>query len=129
LVVSAYEIQMISPELAPEAIGAIRSAAERVVREVVSQLVVPPTMKVGSLVELSPPVTLLLRVSATAALVVLGGHHFNLIDRLLTGPVAAAVARQARCPVVVVPGGRTTTGVDNRPVVVPSMARRRPPRP
>ena len=118
LVVSAYEIQMINPELPPEATVAVRSAAERVVGEVVCQLIVPPTMKVDTLIEMSSPVTLLLRVSATAALLVLGAHHFNLIDRLLTGPVASAVAAQASCPVVVVPGGRTATGVDIRPVVV-----------
>jgi nucleotide-binding universal stress UspA family protein len=118
LVVSACEIQMLSPELGPEAIAAVRSAAEWAAREVESQLIVPPTMKVDTLVEMSSPVTLLLRVSATASLVVLGGHHFNLVDRLLTGPVASAVAARASCPVVVVPGGRTATGVDIRPVVV-----------
>jgi nucleotide-binding universal stress UspA family protein len=118
LVANAYELSMVSPELAPEVIGAILRAAERVVNEAESQLVVPPTMKVRTLVELASPVTMLLRLSATGALVVLGSHHFNLIDRLLSGPVASAVAAQALCPVVIVPGGKAPTRGDIRPVVV-----------
>ena len=87
-------------------------------REVVSQLIVPPTMRVDTLVELASPVTLLLRVSATATLLVLGGHHFNLVDRLLTGPVASAVAAEANCPVVIVPGAGISAGPRTRSVVV-----------
>ena len=75
-------------------------------------------MKVGTLIELASPVMMLRRVSETAALVVIGGHHFNLIDRLLTGPVASPVAAQADCPVVVVPGGWSRTAVGIRPIVV-----------
>jgi nucleotide-binding universal stress UspA family protein len=118
LVVNAYEVPMISPELAPEAIQVIRSAAERVVKEVLSQLNVPPTMHVRTLVELASPVALLLRVSATATLVVLGAHHFNLIDRLLSGSITSAVAAEADCPVVVVPGTRASTAATARSVVV-----------
>jgi nucleotide-binding universal stress UspA family protein len=118
LVVSAYEVPMVSPELTPEAIPAIQSATERGVEEAVSQLMFPPTMKVGTLVEMASPVTLLLRESATAALVVLGGHHFTLVDRLLTGSVASAVAAHAGCPVVVVPMAESSTAVTTRPVVV-----------
>ena len=118
LLVNAYTVSMTSPELPPEAVGAVRRAAERVVNEVASQLVVAPTMKVGTLVELASPVTLLLRISATAALMVLGGHHFNLVDRLLTGPVTSAVAAQADCPVVVVPGTGASTTATTRSVVV-----------
>ena len=88
------------------------------VKDAVSELVVPPTMKVATLVELGSPATLLLRVAAAASLLVLGGHHFNLLDRLLTGPVTSAVAAQAGCPVVVVPGAWSSTRVTSRSVVV-----------
>ncbi len=118
LVVNAYEVSMVSPEFAREAIGAVRNAAKRVVNDAVSQLVVPATMRVDTLVELASPVTLLLRISSNAALIVLGSHHFNLVDRLLTGPVASAVAAQADCPVVVVPGAGNSTRQPARSVVV-----------
>jgi len=118
LVVSAYEVSMVSPEFALEAVDAVRHAAERVVNDAVSQLVVPPTMRVDTLVELASPVKLLLRISRNAALIVLGGHHFNMVDRLLTGPVTSAVAAQADCPVVVVPGAGNSLRQTARSVVV-----------
>ena len=117
LVVCAYQIPS-TPGLTAESIAACRNAADHVVSDVVSQLNVPPWMKVGALVELASPVMLLGRVSETAALLVIGGHHFNLVDQLLTGPVASPVAAQADCPVVVVPGAWRWTAADVRPVVV-----------
>jgi nucleotide-binding universal stress UspA family protein len=117
LVVCAYQIPT-TPGLTAESIVASRNAADTVVSDVVSQLNVPPSMKVGALVELASPVMLLGRVSETAALLVIGGHHFNLADQLLTGPVASPVAAQADCPVVVVPGTWRWTAADMRPVVV-----------
>ena len=94
------------------------NAADKVVSDVVSQLNVPPSMKVGALVELASPVILLGRVSETAALLVIGSHHFSLVDQLLTGPVASPVAARADCPVVIVPGAWHGTAADMRPVVV-----------
>ena len=117
LVVCAYQIPT-TRGLPPESIAASRNAADQVVSDVLSQLNVPPLMKVGTLVELASPVMLLGRVSETAAVVVIGGHHFNLTDQLLTGPVASPVADHAGCPVVVVPGAWRRTAVDIRPVVV-----------
>ena len=117
LVVCAYQIPT-TRGLTAESISAARNAADQVVSDVVSQLNVPPLMKVGALVELASPVTLLGRVSETAALLVIGGHHFSLVDQLLTGPVASPVAAQADCPVVVVPGAWRWTAADLRPVVV-----------
>jgi nucleotide-binding universal stress UspA family protein len=117
LVVCAYQIPT-TAGLTAESVAAARNAADQLVSDVVSQLNVPPSMKVGALVELASPVTLLGRVSETAALLVIGSHHFSLFDQLLTGPVASPLAAQAECPVVVVPGAwRWTTG-DIRPVVV-----------
>ena len=117
LVVCAYQIST-TPGLTGESIAASRNAADQVVSRVLSELTIPPSMKVGVLVELASPVMLLRRVSKTAALLVIGGHHFNLIDQLLTGPVASPVAAQADCPVVVVPGAWRRTTTDSRPVVV-----------
>ena len=118
LLVCGYQIPMMNPELTADSLAVTQDAAERVVSEVVSQLAVPPSMKVDTLIELASPVVMLRRASETAALVVLGAHHFNTFDRLLTGPVASPVAAQSDCPVVVVPGAWSGTAVDTRPVVV-----------
>jgi nucleotide-binding universal stress UspA family protein len=117
LVVCAYQIPT-TPGLTAESLAGSRIAANNVVSDVVSQLNVPPSMKVGALVELASPGTLLGRVSKTAALLVIGSHHFSLADQLLTGPVASQVTAQADCPVVVVPGAWRWTAADMRPVVV-----------
>ena len=118
LLVCGYQIPMMNPELTADSLAVTQDAAERVVSDVVSQLAVPPSMKVDTLIELASPVVMLRRASETAALVVLGAHHFNTFDRLLTGPVASPVAAQSDCPVVVVPGAWSGTAVDTRPVVV-----------
>ncbi len=118
LVVCGYQIPMMNPELTADSIAVTRDAAERVANDVISHLDVPPSMTVETLIELASPVVMLRRVSETAALVVLGGHHFSTFDRLLVGPVTSPVAAQAHCPVVVVPGGWSRTAVGIRPVVV-----------
>jgi nucleotide-binding universal stress UspA family protein len=118
LVVCAYQMPMSTDDLTAEPIRASRIAADKVVSDVVSQLTVPTTMKVSTLVQLTSPVTLLHRVAETAALVVIGSHHFNLTDQFLTGPVASPVAAHADCPVVVVPRAWSLTPVGIRPVVV-----------
>ena len=118
LVVCGYQIPMMNPELTAESIAATQDAAERIVSDVVSHLAIPSSMKVDTLIELASPVMMLRRVAETAALVVMGGHHFNTIDRLLTGPVASPVAAEAKCPVVVVPGAWNRAEVGIRPIVV-----------
>jgi len=118
LVVCAYQMPMITDDLTSEPIAASRTAADQVVSDVVSQLTVPTTMKVSTLVQLTSPVTLLHRLAETAALVVIGSHHFDLTDQLLIGPVASAVAAHADCPVVVIPRAWSLTPVGVRPIVV-----------
>jgi nucleotide-binding universal stress UspA family protein len=100
------------PGMTADMFDATRVAAEQVVASVRAQLTLPTTMRVDSVVELAPPAALLCRVAETADVVVIGVHHFNLVDQLLTGPVASPVAAEAACPVVVVPRGwsRTLTG-------------------
>ena len=118
LLVCGYQIPMMHPELMADSIATTRTAADQILSDVRSQLTIPPAMKVATMVELASPVMLLRRVSEKAALVVIGGHHFNLIDRLLSGPVASPVAAHADCPVVVVPGAWSRTAVNIRPIVV-----------
>lgn len=55
--------------------------------------------------------------SQMSAMLVLGRHHFDLGDPLLTGRVGSAVAARATCPVVVVPVGWGRTDTARRPVV------------
>lgn len=84
-----------------------RARGHALVDEVLSHVPVAPTTVVRTLVETAPAAALLSALTDGAALVVLGQHHFDLVDGRLAGPVASAVARDARCPVVVVPGGWT----------------------
>ena len=104
LVVHAYQLPIAALEVTRDMIAATRTAAAQVATSVVSQLTLPATMRVGTLVDVSSPAALLCRVAETAAVVVIGAHHFNLADQLLTGRVTSLVAAKATCPVVIVPG-------------------------
>lgn len=100
-----------------------RSTGQALVDEVLSHVPVAPTTVVRTVVEPGPAGAILTALAEEAALVVLGQHHFDLVDGNLGGPVSSSVAEDARCPVVVVPAGwnRTVTGSAHlglRPVVV-----------
>lgn len=118
LVVHAYQFPMAMPEMTVDLMSTAHAEAEQVAVSVVSQLTLPTTMRVGTVVEVATPAALLCRVAETAAVLVLGVHHFSLSDLLLTGPVASPVAARAGCPIIVVPRqwGRARTAL--RPVVV-----------
>lgn len=103
LVVCAYQLPVSAPGMADDPISSARAAAHQLATSVVSQLTVPTTMRVETLVELASPADLLCRVAETSAVVVIGVHHFDLSDQLLIGPVASPVAANAACPVVIVP--------------------------
>lgn len=113
LLVCAYQPPPAPAGLSTDVLEAARAAAEETTLEVVSQLRLPPTMRVSTLVELALPAALLCQVAGTAAVVVIGVHHFDLVDQLLTGPVASSVAARADCPVIIVPRqwSRTMTGL------------------
>lgn len=65
-----------------------------------------------------PSITFL-QMSEGASLIVLGGHHRNLLDRLVFGSVTTHVLAQASCPVVVVRGhAEQGSPVTPGPVVV-----------
>ena len=103
LVVHAYQLPVAASHLTADQLTAARVVADQVTGSVVAQLRLSPTMRVGTVVGVATPTALLCRVAETAAVVVIGVHHFDLGDQLLTGPVASAVAAEAGCPVVVVP--------------------------
>ncbi|WIV53897.1 universal stress protein [Amycolatopsis nalaikhensis] len=67
-----------------------------------------PGVRVETQVRLGLAVDLLLAESADAALVVLGSHGLGGLRGALIGSVALRVAAGASCPVVVVPGQRST---------------------
>jgi nucleotide-binding universal stress UspA family protein len=112
LVVHAYQFPLAMPEMTVDLMTATHAEAEQVALSVVSQLTLPTTMRVGTVVEVASPAALLCRVAESAAVLVVGVHHFDLSDQLLTGPVASAVAATADCPVIVVPRQWTSP---NRP--------------
>lgn len=120
LVVHAYGA---SPTRDGVASAAHRSRAQTLVEETLSQVAVAPTTVVRTLVEAAPAAALLASLAGEAALLVLGKHHFDPAEGRLAGPVASAVAAQARCPLVVVPGGWSrdvarSAHLGPRPVVV-----------
>jgi nucleotide-binding universal stress UspA family protein len=102
---------------APVLVGC-RSDAEMLVDAVVDGLQLGPRTVVSRVISPSGPVAALLGVAAEVSLLVLGRHHFNLADQLLTGRVAPAVAARAPCPVVVVPQGWSRHRGTGGPVVV-----------
>jgi nucleotide-binding universal stress UspA family protein len=96
----------------------VRRGAEQLVDDVSAELRIPARMRVRRLVELASPVSLLVQVARSASILVIGRHHFNLVDQMLTGPVASAVSGAAACPVIVVPPHWHRSGRRPRPVVV-----------
>lgn len=88
--------------------------AERLVRELAGRCRADqPGLHVGNEAVPRDPADELLERSATASTVVVGSRGHGAIRDVLLGSVSAAVATQARCPVVVV-RGQVVTG----PVVV-----------
>jgi nucleotide-binding universal stress UspA family protein len=102
LVVHAYPI-LATAAVTAEALNASRAAAHRLVEDVLSNVTMPTTLRVDVIVEPGSPLTLLRGLARTAELMVIGGHHFNVADQLLAGPLASPLAATAVCPVIVVP--------------------------
>ena len=76
-----------------------------------------PGLDVTSRVMAGPGGSVLVRESADAALVVLGGRGIGGVAGLLAGSVAPHVAAHAHCPVMVVRVGHTPPGCCGRVVV------------
>ena len=73
------------------------------VYDVMSQLVIPASLMVHTVIEPSPPVALLRRLAESADLVVVGRQHQKLFDRMTEGSITAPLAAHSPCPVIVVP--------------------------
>lgn len=93
-------------------------AAQRVVDDTLSQVRMPVGLHVRTEVEPVPPGELLLRLSRSAAVVVLGQHVFDIVDQLVEGSVASPLAATAHCPVAVVPRGWSRAAGQRRTVAV-----------
>jgi nucleotide-binding universal stress UspA family protein len=118
MVVHCYQIPPATPGMSAEFVTRTLADAESLVNDVLSGLRLGTHTRVHREVTASSPIAALRDASGSADLLVLGRHHVNLSDQLLTGRVGSAVAAGARCPVVVVPPGWSRTGPLGRSVVV-----------
>jgi nucleotide-binding universal stress UspA family protein len=73
---------------------------------------------VHSVLEMTSPVALLCELSKNADLLVVGHRGASLFEKLLGGSVSGPVARQAHCPVLIVPRGWTAWSAGEQPVVL-----------
>jgi nucleotide-binding universal stress UspA family protein len=73
------------------------------------------------------PRTVLIELSATSHMIVMGSHGRGMVPRLLLGSVSSAVSRHATCPVIVCrpqerAGDGVVVGVDGTPECLPMVA-------
>lgn len=81
-----------------------RAGAEALVAEAAGKVAESyPSVSVTSVIEQSDPRQLLLRLAEHATIVVMGSRGRGRFKSLFLGSVAAGVAGQAGCPVVVIP--------------------------
>jgi nucleotide-binding universal stress UspA family protein len=119
LLVHAYLLPNFTVPVDHRILDASREPAERLVKQVAAQLVVPSTMRILAEVQPKTPASLLLEVAHRVPLLVVGQDHPTWEKRLLFGRVAAQVAQRSDCPVVVVPAGWRVNSTDSRhPVVI-----------
>lgn len=118
MVVHAFTPPNGVPTSETEVGSATTDAAQRVVDDTLSQVRMPVGLKVRTEVEPVPPGELLLRLSRTAAVVVLGQHVFDIVDQLIEGSVASPLVASALCPVAVVPRGWSRAAGRRRAVAV-----------
>ena len=102
LVVHAYAV---GPTRDLPTTAASRAAAQRLVDDALSHVPVAATTQVRTIVTVAPAPALLTSLADEAVLLVLGRHRVDPAGGRPAGPVASAVAAEARCPVVVVPAG------------------------
>lgn len=114
LVHSAYAVTPAFTDAAivdvAEARAALDAAGQRVLGEARATVeLTGPDLEVLEVLALAHPRDVLLQLSETAAMVVVGSRGRGSVRSLLLGSVSVALVRQARCPVVVIrPGNRGT---------------------
>ncbi len=99
----------------------LRSVGRSIAREAVHEArAADPTIGVESLVTMGRPETVLVEVSESADLLVLGARGRGTVASALLGSVSAVVARESACPVVIVREAEEPEDSDEppRPVVV-----------
>jgi nucleotide-binding universal stress UspA family protein len=119
LMVHAYELPPLDVPMDQGILEACHQAARNLMADVAAQLVIPPQMRVDTVVQPDSPVMLLDDISRTVPLLVVGQDHLGWGGRLTFGAVASHVGLKAQCPVVVVPGGwQAPRTAERHPVVV-----------
>ena len=118
MVVHGYLLPPATPGMSAAYFTRTRTDAEALVDEVLAGLRLGPRTEVIRVITAAGRVATLRDITADVSLLVLGRHHFDLADQLLTGRVGTAVAARARCPVVVVPPGWSRRREDGAPMVV-----------
>lgn len=96
----------------------LKSVGRTIAREAAEDArMMDPTIGVDSVVTMGSPEVALLEAAESASLLVVGARGRGAISSMLLGSVSHAVARQAHCPVVVVPS-RPSDTAETGPVVV-----------
>ena len=101
-----------------EMIDQMTAGANEMVYDVMSHLVIPASLRVHTVIEPSPPVTLLRRLAESADLVVVGRQHQKLFDRMTEGSITSPLSAHSPCPVIVVPSEYVWAPGTQKPVVV-----------
>ena len=110
------------PELASDmeaALSKARTTADNLLTTVAAQLIVPPEVRLHMQAEPGEATAVLKRAAIGAAMLVLGRDHVSWSERLFMGAVAAQLAYDVGCPLVVVPTAwRTRRTWPRLPVIV-----------
>jgi nucleotide-binding universal stress UspA family protein len=93
--------------------------ADRLVQEVSDELAkIDTKLDLGADLRVGKPVEVLIELSETALMLVLGRHGYGVFRRLLIGSTSDAVANRAKGPVVVIPDGWQADEHGDEPVLV-----------
>ncbi len=118
LLVHAYQLTGPGSPSSAKEFDEPRDATHRLLADVLSKIVIPASLSVETLEAVATADALLREAARGASVVVIGAHHFNLVDQLLAGPTGASAAATLPCPVVVVPRRWSRLKTGRRPVIV-----------
>jgi nucleotide-binding universal stress UspA family protein len=97
---------LVAPATPHDARDRAQRQQDEIVAEVLRRVTVAPL--VSRQVVQGDPAEVLLRAGRTAAFLVVGSEHKNMLKRAVLGSVSEYCVRHATCPVVVVPAARGT---------------------